>query len=366
MFHVKLTRNFIQHPLLLNLMNLFEPITIRELEIPNRIWLPPMCQYHVDTLDGHPNAWHLMHYGARATGGFGLITTEATAVVPEGRISPRDTGLWSHEHILSWHPVVEFVHAQGAKIAVQLAHAGRKASTYPWLPGFPTGHVPLADGGWTPVDVESLSHQDILALPTTFSEAARAAVAAGFDAVEIHAAHGYLLHQFLSPLSNTRIDSYGGTFAGRTRLLLDVVEAVRETIPQGMPLIVRVSATDWHEDQQSWDVQQTIELTKLLQERGVDVLSVSSGGLVPADIPVAPNYQTDLAAQIRKETGIFTAGVGLITEPEQAVGYLEREELDAVLIGRAALADPHWPWRAAHTLGEEFTPVPSYARAAFN
>ncbi|MEJ5997963.1 NADH:flavin oxidoreductase/NADH oxidase [Corynebacterium sp. H130] len=347
-------------------MNIFAPVTIRQLEIRNRIWLPPMCQYQVTSQDGVPGPWHLMHYGARAAGGFGLLIAEATAVVPEGRISPRDTGLWSPDQILAWNPIVEFVHSQGAKMAVQLAHAGRKASTYPWLPGFPQGHVPVTEGGWDTVEPSSMTHAEIMDVPVQFAEAARCAVAAGFDAVEIHAAHGYLLHQSLSPITNTRIDDYGGTFAGRTRLTLDVVDAVRDTIPDGMPLIVRVSATDWIEDQASWDLAQTIELTQLLKERGVDVLSVSSGGLVPADIPVAPNYQTDLAAQIRKETGIFTAGVGLITEPTQAAGYLEREELDAVLIGRAALRDPHWPWRAAHELGVEPEVTASYARATWS
>ncbi|QGU03277.1 NADPH dehydrogenase [Corynebacterium kalinowskii] len=347
-------------------MNIFAPVTIRDLEIKNRIWLPPMCQYQVTTEDGVPNNWHLTHYGARAVGGFGLIIVEASAVAPEGRISPRDTGLWSAKHILAWHPIVSFAQAQGAKMAVQLAHAGRKASTYPGLPGFSRGTVPPAEGGWETIEPGSMTHAEVLQIPSQFAESARCAVAAGFDAVEIHAAHGYLLHQFLSPLSNTRIDDYGGTFAGRTRLILEVVDAVRDTIPEGMPLIVRVSATDWVDEQASWDVAQTIELTRLLQERGVDVLSVSSGGLVPADIPVAPNYQTDLAAEIRRETGIFTAGVGLITEPAQANGYLEREELDAVLIGRAALRDPHWPWRAAHELGAEFDVAASYARATWS
>lgn len=347
-------------------MNIFAPVTIRDLEIRNRIWLPPMCQYQVTAEDGVPGHWHLMHYGARAAGGFGLLIAEATAIVPEGRISPRDTGLWSPNQILAWNPIVEFVHAQGAKMAVQLAHAGRKASTYPALPGCPHGHIPLDDGGWNTVEPSTMSHAELLEVPGQFAEAARCAVAAGFDAVEIHAAHGYLLHQSLSPITNTRIDDYGGTFSGRTRLTMDVVDAVRGTIPEGMPLIVRVSATDWIEDQPSWDLPQTIELARLLKEHGVDVLSISSGGLVPTDIPVAPNYQTDLAAAIRKETGMFTAGVGLITEASQAAGYLEREELDAVLIGRAALRDPHWPWRAAHELGAPVEPVPSYARATWS
>lgn len=347
-------------------MNIFAPVTIRDMEVRNRIWLPPMCQYRVDTEDGVPGHWHLMHYGARAAGGFGLLIAEATAVVPEGRISPRDTGLWNPDQILAWHPIVAFVQEQGAKMAVQLGHAGRKASTYPALPSFPRGTVPEEEGGWETVEPSSMTHAELLQIPSQFAEAARCAVAAGFDAVEIHAAHGYLLHQSLSPLSNTRIDDYGGTFAGRTRLTLDVVDAVRETIPEGMPLIVRVSATDWVDDQPSWDLKQTIELAHLLKEHGVDVLSVSSGGLVPADIPVAPNYQTDLAAQIKRETGMFTAGVGLITTPEQATGYLEREELDAVLIGRAGLRDPHWPWRAAYELGAEFEVAPSYARAALS
>ncbi|MEJ5928499.1 NADH:flavin oxidoreductase/NADH oxidase [Corynebacterium sp. H128] len=360
-------------------MNLLEPIAIRDLEIKNRVWLAPMCQYQVDTLDGTPNLWHLMHYGARAAGGFGLIIAEATAIAPEGRISNRDAGIWSPEHILKWHPIVSFAHEQGSKMALQIGHAGRKASTYPALPGFPAGTMPPAEGGWetlapSAIAMEGLetpremTHEEILGLPQQFAAAARHAVAAGFDAVEIHAAHGYLLHQFLSPLSNTRIDDFGGTFANRTRLLLDVIAAVRDSIPEGMPLLVRVSATDWMSDQASWDLSQTIELTKLLQQAGVDVLSVSSGGLVPAEIPVAPGYQTELAAKIRAATGIITAGAGLITEPQQAEDYLQNGDVDAVLIGRAALRDPNWPLRAAHELGasaEEIGYPASYARGAW-
>ncbi|MFV8395421.1 NADH:flavin oxidoreductase/NADH oxidase [Corynebacterium hindlerae] len=327
-------------------MDIFSPITIRDLELRNRMWLPAMCQFQVDTLDGMPNSWHLMHYGARAVGGFGLVIAEATAVVPEGRISVRDTGLWSHEHIMQWHPITSFVHLHGGAIAVQLAHAGRKAETE------------------TPVSPESMTHAELLALPDQFAEAARAAVAAGFDAVEIHAAHGYLLHQFLSPLSNQRIDGYGGSFAGRTRMLLDVLSAVRDAIPEGMPLLVRISATDWIPDRPSWDLQQSIELAQLLQKGGADVLDVSSGGLVEADIPVAPNYQTDLAAEIRRETGMLTAGVGLITTAEQAQGYLDRDELDVVLIGRAALNDPHWPLHAAQKLGGS-VPIPRSYKTSF-
>ncbi|MDU0479504.1 NADH:flavin oxidoreductase/NADH oxidase [Staphylococcus chromogenes] len=358
---------------------LFQPVNIRDLHIPNRVWLPPMCQYQVDTRDGLVNDWHLMHYGSMAAGGFGLIIAEATAVAPEGRISDRDAGLYSYEHVLAWHRVTEFVHAQGGLIAVQLAHAGRKASTHAWLPGFPEGSLSEAEGGWETVAPSAvamdgltepieMSHDQTLALPGQFADAARHAVAAGFDAVEIHAAHGYLLHQFLSPLSNVRIDGYGGQFADRIRIVLDVVDAVRDAIPEGMPLIVRVSATDWVDDRPSWDVPQTISLAEELGRRGVDVISVSSGGLVPAEIPVAPDYQTALAAEIRRHTGLFTAGVGLITEPAQAAGYLERGELDAVLIGRAALRDPHWPQRAAHELGlsrEEINYAPSYYRGAW-
>ncbi|AKK04340.1 NADH:flavin oxidoreductase/NADH oxidase [Corynebacterium epidermidicanis] len=358
---------------------LFAPVTVRDLEIPNRVWLPPMCQYQVDSRDGIVNDWHLMHYGSMAAGGFGLVIAEATAICPEGRISDRDAGLWNHEHILAWRRVTEFVQSLGARIGVQLAHAGRKAGTHPWLPGFPEGSLALDDGGWRTVapsavampglaEPRELSHEEILALPVQFAEAARRAVAAGFDAVEIHAAHGYLLHEFLSPLSNLRIDGYGGQFGDRVRIVLEVVDAVREALPDGMPLIVRVSATDWVDDRASWDLAQTVSLSQLLRDRGVDVISVSSGGLVPTEIPVAPNYQTDLAAAIRKETGMFTAGVGLITDAKQAAGYLERGELDAVLIGRAALRDPHWPQRAAHELGltrEEIDYSPSYYRGAW-
>lgn len=352
---------------------LFEPLQVRDLCIPNRIWLPPMCQYQVGTLDGQVNDWHLMHYGSMAAGGFGLVIAEATAICPEGRISDRDAGLWNHEHIFAWRRVTDFVHSQDRLIAVQLGHAGRKAATPPGLPGNDgqTGSTwetvapsPLAFPNLP--EPREMSHAEILALPGQFADSARLAVAAGFDAVEIHAAHGYLLHQFLSPLSNTRIDAYGGQFFSRIRIVVDIAHAVREAIPEGMPLIVRVSATDWL--QGGWDVPQTIGLAEELATVGVDIISVSSGALLPADIPVAPGYQIDLAADIRKATGMIVAGVGLITEPRDAAEALESGAVDAVLVGRAALRDPHWPQRAAHELGvgrENINYAPSYWRGAW-
>lgn len=335
---------------------LFEPITLRSLTVRNRVWLAPMCQY--SSTDGMPGDWHLVHLGARATGGFGLILTEAAAVVPEGRISPQDAGIWNDEQAHAWGRIVDFVHGQGAAIGVQLAHAGRKASTYrPWAEQ--SGSVPEAEGGWTTVapspvpfegyaDPVALSVEEIGAVVTAFADATRRAMAAGFDTVEIHAAHGYLLHQFLSPLSNQRDDVYGGSFESRARLLLETVDAVRATLPQTAPLLVRISGTDWIDG--GWDLAQSTRLAVLLEERGVDLVDVSSGGNAPASIPVEPGYQVPLAAGVRS-AGLPTGAVGLITEPEQAEKIVANGEADVVLLARAALREPSWPLRAAHELG---------------
>ncbi len=365
---------------------LFSPLRLRELELPNRVWMPPMCQYHVTARDGVPEDWHLVHYGARAVGGFGLIIAESTGVTPEGRISPLDTGLWNDEQEAAWARIVDFVHAQGSKMAVQLNHAGRKSSTVPALPNQEhfdeTGTIPPAHGGWVPVGPSAIAQEglavpremaadELYDLPEIFADAARRAVRAGFDAVEIHGAHGYLLHQFLTPLANQRTDSWGGSFENRTRLIRLVASAVRAAIPGSMPLIVRLSATDWmdHDDTgPSWDLDQTIALTHLLREAGVDLIDVTTGGAVPAEIPVGPNYQARFAEEIRRATGVPTAAVGMITTAAQAEAIVAEDRADAVLIGRAALRDALWPYRTAHELGlpREEIPYPdSYHRGAW-
>ena len=355
--------------------SLFDPITLRGLTIPNRIWLPPMCQYMVTAADGVPTDWHLVHHGARAVGGFGLLIAEATAVAPEGRISAWDTGLWNEAQVLGWRRVTDFVHAQGRTMGVQLAHAGRKASTYPWRGDEPrTGTVPPAEGGWQTVGPtaepfpgyaapRALTDAEVREVPRLFAAAAARADAAGFDVVEVHAAHGYLLHQFLSPLVNTRTDAWGGSFENRTRLVVEVVDAVRATWPDHKPVMVRLSATDWAEG--GWDADQTGRLGVLLRERGVDALDISTGGAVPARITQAPGYQVEFAHAARLASGLPTAAVGRITEPAQAQAILDAGHADAVLVGRAALREPSWPQRAASELGvptEVVTP-PQYFRA---
>ncbi|WP_420123860.1 NADH:flavin oxidoreductase/NADH oxidase [Nakamurella sp.] len=357
---------------------LFEPLTLRDLTVRNRLWLAPMCQYAVDREDGVPTDWHLVHLGARAQGGFGLILTEATAVTPEGRISPQDTGLWNDAQTDAWRRTVDFVHGQDAAIGVQLAHAGRKGSTFRGFDGEPQGSVPSAAGGWTTVGPSSvpftgyaaptaLTEEQIGDLVVAFAAAARRADAAGFDVVEIHAAHGYLLHEFLSPLSNRRTDGYGGDFDGRTRLLLEVVDAVRADWPAGKPLFVRISATDWVE--RGWDADQSVRLAARLTARGVDLVDTSTGGNVVAPIPVAPGYQVPFARRIRTEAGIRTGAVGLILEPQQAEKILADGDADAVLLARAALREPSWPQRAAAELGlswREAPYPPAYTRGRWD
>ena len=294
-------------------------------------------------------------------------------MVPEGRISPQDAGIWNDEQTRAWRGIVDFVHGQGAAIGVQLAHAGRKASTYrPWADA--SGSVPEEDGGWVSVapsavafegyaEPAALSTEEIAGVTTAFVEATRRALEAGFDTVEIHAAHGYLLHQFLSPLSNHREDEYGGSFENRVRFLLETVDAVRATLPDTAPLLVRISGTDWIEG--GWDLPQSTELAALLRERGVDLVDVSSGGNAPASIPVGPGYQVPLAAGVR-EAGVPTGAVGLITEPEQAEKILANGEADVVLLARASLREAAWPLRAAHELGVPADEAPwpdQYTRA---
>ncbi|GAB3779124.1 NADH:flavin oxidoreductase/NADH oxidase [Nocardioides ungokensis] len=337
---------------------LFTPITLREVTVRNRVWVSPMCQY--SAVDGLPDDWHLVHLGSFARGGAGLVFTEATAVVPEGRISPADTGIWNDEQQQAWARIVSFVHAQGATAGIQLAHAGRKASSQaPWLG---RGAVADRDGGWEPVgpspvafpglrDPRALDEAGIGRVVTAFGDAAERAVAAGFDVLEIHAAHGYLLHEFLSPLSNQREDRYGGSFDNRVRLLMEVVSEVRGRVASGVPVVVRVSATDWVEG--GWTPDETVRLAPLLAEAGVDLVDVSSGGNALADIPVEPGYQVPFARRIRSETGLATGAVGMITEPKQAEEIVADGSADVVLLARALLRDPHWALRAAHDLGVE-------------
>ena len=341
---------------------LLEPSRLGALTLRNRIWLAPMCQYMVETEDGIPADWHLVHLGARAAGGFGLVITEATAVSPEGRISPRDTGLWTDEQAAAWSRIVDFCHGQGAAVAVQLAHAGRKASTWPALPRYRgrQGTVPEFASGWRavgPTDEpfpgldapEALTEADIAAVVEDFTAAARRAEQAGFDAIELHFAHGYLVHEFLSPLVNTRTDAYGQDAAGRRRLAREVATAVRAAWPAERPLIARISATAWIDG--GWDVEQSVDLARELAGIGVDALHVSTGGAVVADIAVGPRYQVGFARTIREATGMPVAAVGLITDPAEAAQVLERGDADFVALGRVALREPAWPQRAAHELG---------------
>lgn len=354
---------------------LFQPITLRDLTVRNRAWVSPMCMYAVDERDGVPTDFHLVHLGAFAQGGFGLVLTEAAAVLPEGRISPQDAGIWSDGQTLAWRRITEFVHSQGAAIGVQLAHAGRKASTLRGFPGEETGALPASDGGWTTEGPsaepfpgypapEALDADGLARVVHAFRDAAHRAKDAGFDVVEVHAAHGYLLHEFLSPLSNLRDDQYGGSLDNRARLLLEVVDAVREAW-EG-PLFVRISATDWTEG--GWDADQSVQLAGMLQQHDVDLVDVSTGGNVLARIPVGPGYQVEFAARIQREAGIPTAAVGMITAPRQADAIIASGEASAVLLAREALRDPHWPLRAAHDLGlttEQAPWLPHHVRGAW-
>ncbi|MBK7294650.1 MAG: NADH:flavin oxidoreductase/NADH oxidase [Holophagaceae bacterium] len=351
--------------------HLFRPLQLRGLTLPNRIAVSPMCQYSCQ--DGLPNDWHLVHLGGLAQGGAGLVFTEAAAVLPEGRISPEDLGLWNMAQAEGLARSVHFIKTQGAVPGIQLAHAGRKASAFaPWKG---SGSVPPAAGGWTPVAPSALPFDSgwtvptaldeagILAVIEAFMDAARRAVAAGFRVIEIHAAHGYLLHQFLSPLSNIRTDSYGGSFENRTRLVREVVGALRNILPEELPLFVRLSATDWVDG--GWDLDQSVALALELKALGVDLVDCSSGGLSPRQkIALGPGYQVPFAARIRTEAGLPTGAVGLITEPEQAERILAEGSADLVLLARQLLREPRWPLRAAQVLGAEVPWPAPYARAA--
>jgi len=349
---------------------LFEPLTIRGLTLRNRIVVSPMCEY--SSKDGFATNWHLVHLGSRAVGGAGLVLTEAAAVSPEGRISPSDLGIWQDAHVAKLAEIVTFIHAQGAASGIQIAHAGRKASTaVPWEGG---ARVAPEAGGWQPVAPSplafdpahpvphALSVQEIAAVMSDFAAAAKRAVAAGFDVIELHAAHGYLLHEFFSPLSNARTDAYGGSFENRTRIAREVVHAVRVVIPETMPLFVRISATDWVPG--GWDIGESVLLARDLQKLGVDLIDASSGALVPyAVVPAAPGFQVPFAERIRSEAAIATGAVGLITEPEQAEAILQAQQADVVLLARELLRDPYWPLHAADALGVDLTWPAQYRRA---
>jgi 2,4-dienoyl-CoA reductase-like NADH-dependent reductase (Old Yellow Enzyme family) len=352
--------------------HLFDPLSIRDLTFANRVFVSPMCEY--SSTNGYANDWHLVHLGSRAVGGAGLVLTEATAILPEGRISPQDLGIWSDDQIEPLARIVRFIHAQGSVAGMQLAHAGRKASTYrPWEG---QGTVPEHAGGWKKIVAPSaLAFADSYPMPraltgdgiqeivAAFATSARRASEAGFRVIEIHAAHGYLIHEFLSPLSNQRQDAYGGSFENRTRLLREIVAAVRSTWTERAALFVRISATDWIDG--GWDIQQSIELARGLRAIGVDLIDCSSGGNVPqARIPVGPGYQTPFAERIRRDAEIMTGAVGMITCPAQAEQIVGTGQADAVIIARAFLRDPYWPLRAARELGQAMSWPVQYLRAA--
>jgi len=351
-------------------MRLFQPFHLGDVRLRNRIAVSPMCEY--SATEGVPDDWHLVHLGSRAVGGAGLVFTEATAVSPEGRISPADTGLWNDAQQAAWTRIAAFIAAQGAVAGIQLAHAGRKGSTEaPWRGG---KVVPMEQGGWTPVAPSAIAFADDYPMPRAldaagiakvvadFAAAAARSRDAGFRVLEVHAAHGYLLHEFLSPLSNQRDDAYGGTLENRARLLREVVAAVRVAWPAPAPLVVRVSATDWV--QGGWDIGECVQLCRWLKDDGVDLIDCSSGGNVPnATIPVAPGYQVPFAARIRRDAGIATGAVGLITDARQAEDILERGDADLVFIARELLRDPYFPRRAAAELGVHIEPPVQYGRA---
>ncbi|MFT2015350.1 NADH:flavin oxidoreductase/NADH oxidase [Streptomyces sp. 796.1] len=352
---------------------LFEPYTLRSLTIPNRIWMAPMCQYSAAPAGpdaGTVNDWHYAHYSARAAGGAGLILVEATAVSPEGRISPGDLGIWNDTQVAALRRITAFLKEQGTTPAIQVAHAGRKASTdRPWLGGAPItdpaqhgwqplGPSPIAFDGDHPVPDE-LTTEQIQQIVGEFADAARRSLAAGFEVIEVHGAHGYLIGEFLSPHSNHRTDEYGGSYENRTRFALQVVDAVRAVWPQELPVFFRISATDWLQEnaaegdtEHGWTVDDTVRFARDLQAHGVDLLDVSSGGnAADVHIPAGPHYQVPFAARVKAETELPVGAVGKITDPAEAEKVLQSGEADAVLLGRELLRDPYWAHRAARTLG---------------
>lgn len=349
---------------------LFTPLRIKDVEFRNRIFVSPMCQYSSE--DGLPTDWHLVHLGSRAVGGAALVLVEATAVSPEGRISPWDSGIWSGRHALALQKITAFLKAQGAVPGIQIAHAGRKASTdAPWRGGRPLG---TDSGGWQPMAPSpvpfdevspvprAMSREDIERVEDQFADAARYSLEAGFEVLEIHMAHGYLAHEFLSPLSNRRTDLYGGDLENRMRFPLEVAKKVREIWPENLPLFVRISCTDWMEG--GWELVQSVELCRRLKEMAVDLIDCSSGGLVPrARIPVGPGFQVPFAEAVRREVGIAVGAVGLITSPVQAEQIVANGQADAVLLARELLRNPYWPLDAARALGVDLPWPPQYRLA---
>jgi 2,4-dienoyl-CoA reductase-like NADH-dependent reductase (Old Yellow Enzyme family) len=350
---------------------LFSPLTIRGVTFRNRVVVSPMCEY--SSRDGFANDWHLVHLGSRAVGGAGLVLTEAAAVTADGRISPVDLGIYKDDHVEALARIFRFIEEHGAVPGMQLAHAGRKASTSePWKGGHP---VAPEDGGWTPIRAPSaipfrdgwqtpraMATSDIASVVHAFAQAATRVLAAGGKVAEIHAAHGYLLHEFLSPLSNRRDDEYGGSFEHRTRIVCEVVDAVRAVWPERLPLFVRISSTDWTEG--GWTIEDSVALARRLKTRGVDLFDCSSGGNVPhATIPLAPGYQVPFADRIRRDAGVLTGAVGLITEPSQAETILQTGQADAIVMARQLLRDPYWPLHAARALGDKPSPPVQYLRA---
>ena len=351
--------------------NLFSPLKIKSIELKNRIVVSPMCEY--SSTDGFANNWHLVHLGSRAVGGAALVITEATAVSPEGRISNGDLGIWKDEHITKFKEITTFIEEHGAVAGIQLAHAGRKAShEVPWKGN---QQIPSAgEGGWktyAPSAIPFTENEEVPAaldkagiekIKADFKAAAIRAEKAGFKVIELHAAHGYLLHEFYSPFSNQRKDEYGGSFENRTRLLVEVTEAVKEVWPAQYPLFVRISSTEWTEG--GWDLNDSIALAGVLKEKGVDLIDCSTGGNVAgAKIALKPGYQVEFAEALRKQTGILTGAVGLITEAQQADNIIQNGQADIVLLAREFLRDPHFPLRAAHLLGQEVKWPHQYERA---
>jgi 2,4-dienoyl-CoA reductase-like NADH-dependent reductase (Old Yellow Enzyme family) len=348
---------------------LFQPLTLRGTTFPNRAWVSPMCQY--SSTDGLANDWHRVHLGGLAIGRPGLVLSEATAVTPEGRISPEDLGLWSDAHAEALAPVVDFVHGQGVPFGFQLAHAGRKASTYtPWLG---EGSVPVDAGGWETLAPSAaafggyavpraMTEDDLVRTRDAFAAAARRALGLGVDTVELHFAHGYLVHEFLSPLSNRRDDRYGGSLENRMRYPLEVIDAVRAVWPEDRPLLMRISATDWVDG--GWDVESSVTFAREAAARGVDLVDVSSAGNDPRQaVEAGPGYQVPFAARVRTGAGVPTGAVGLITEPKQAEEIVAEGSADVVLLARAFLREPHWVLRAAHELGVDVDWPRQYLRA---
>lgn len=354
--------------------SLFDPIDLRGVRVRNRIWVPALCQYTVEAGDGVPTDWHLVHLGSFARGGAGLIVAEATGVVPEGRISPHDTGIWNDAQVAGWQKITDFVHSQGAVIGLQLAHAGRKASVYPEWGGYPRGTMPESDGGWQTVSASDLAFAgleapralttaEISELVTAFAAGARRAIDAGFDLVEIHAAHGYLVHQFLSPLSNVRGDEYGGSLENRARFLLEIVCAISDELGAEVPVLVRFSATDYAEG--GWDERQTAIVAGWARDAGADLFDISTGGLITGvTIPSHAGYQVPFAQYVRTEADVPVNAVGRITDARQAAEIVESGQADAVMLGREMMRDPHFALRAAAELGVEldYWP-PQYLRA---